>query len=121
MSTEDDESSTREGAPTFPEATETAVIIPIASAENAVSKHRLRLDVAASEGVPAHVTVLFPFVPPIEVDDEVIARLAAVFAATSAFDCNFDRCAWFGDAVLWLAPDRESNDQNLWMALGEVT
>jgi 2'-5' RNA ligase len=86
---------------------ETAVIIPIASAEAAVSKHRLRFDVAASQGVPAHVTVLFPFVPPIEVDDEVIARLAAVFAAASPFDCIFDRCAWFGDRLLWLAPDRD--------------
>ena len=90
----------------MPEATQTAVIIPIASAEPAVSKHRLRYDLAASQGVPAHVTVLFPFVPPIDVDDEVIARLAAVFAAASPFDCIFDRCAWFGDAVLWLAPDR---------------
>ena len=62
----------------MPEATQTAVIIPIASAEPAVSKHRLRFDLPASEGVPAHVTVLFPFVPPIDVDDEVIARLARV-------------------------------------------
>lgn len=91
----------------MPEATQTAVIIPIASAETAVSKHRRRLDVAASQGVPAHVTVLFPFVPPIEVDDQVIARLAAAFAAASPFDCTFDRCGWFGDNVLWLAPDRD--------------
>ena len=97
----------------MPEATQTAVIIPIASAESAVSKHRLRFDLAASEGVPAHVTVLFPFVPPSEVDDEVVARLAAVFAAASPFDCVFDRCAWFGDAVLWLAPDRDQESRSL--------
>jgi 2'-5' RNA ligase len=78
-----------------------------------VSKHRLRFDVSAAEGVPAHVTVLFPFVPPSEVDDEVIARLAAVFAAVSPFDCIFDRCAWFGDAVLWLAPDHDQEFRHL--------
>ncbi|HEX3932926.1 MAG TPA: 2'-5' RNA ligase family protein [Nocardioides sp.] len=107
MSGEDDERPPREGASTIPEATETAVIIPVAPAEMAVSKHRLRFDVAASKGVPAHVTVLFPFVSPVDVDDQVIARLAAVFAAASPFDCTFDRCAWFGDDVLWLAPERD--------------
>ena len=107
MSTADDRRSTPEGGPPGPEATQTAVIIPIASAETVVSKHRLRFDLAASEGVPAHVTVLFPFVPPGDVDGGVIAQLAAVFAAASPFDCVFDRSAWFGDAVLWLAPDRD--------------
>jgi 2'-5' RNA ligase len=97
----------------MPEATQTAVIIPIASAETAVSKHRSRLDVAASWGVPAHVTVVFPFVPPSDVDEQVIARLAAVFAAASPFDCTFDRCEWFGDDVLWLAPDRDRDFRHL--------
>jgi 2'-5' RNA ligase len=95
------------------EATETAVLIPVASAETAVSKHRRRLDVAAPKGVPAHVTVLFPFVPPTDVDDQVIARLAAVFAAASPFDCTFDRCAWFGDDVLWLAPESDREFRSL--------
>ena len=95
------------------EATQTAVIIPVASAEGAVSEHRRRLDVAASWGVPAHVTVLYPFLPPTEVDDRVVDRLRAVFAAVTAFDCTFDRCRWFGDDVLWLAPDRDREFREL--------
>lgn len=97
----------------MPEPTQTAVIVPIASAETAVTKHRQRLDVAASWGVPAHVTVVYPFVLPTEVDDQVIARLAAVFAAAAPFDCTFDRCGWFGDDVLWLAPDRDQEFRDL--------
>jgi 2'-5' RNA ligase len=96
-----------------PEATRTAVIIPVAPAEAAVSEHRRRLDVAASWGVPAHVTVLHPFVPPTAMDDNVVTRLAAVVAATSAFDSTFDRCEWFGDDVLWLAPDRDQEFRDL--------
>jgi 2'-5' RNA ligase len=96
----------------MPEATQTAVIIPVAAAEAAVGDHRRRLDVAATWGVPAHVTVLYPFVPPTAVDDTVVDGLSAVFAAASPFDCTFDRCGWFGEDVLWLAPesDREFRD-----------
>jgi hypothetical protein len=103
----------------MPEATQTAVIIPIGPAEAAVAHHRRRLDVAASWGVPAHVTVLYPFVPPTEVDDTVIDRLAAVFAAALPFTCTFDKCAWFGEDVLWLAPDRDQEFRDLTNAVVE--
>lgn len=95
------------------EPTQTAVIIPVGPAEAAVAGHRRRLDVAASWGVPAHVTVLYPFVPPADVDDNVINRLAAVFAAAPPFDCTFAKCGWFGEDVLWLAPDRDHEFRDL--------
>jgi len=44
--------------------TQSAVLVPVLEAERVVSPHRSRLDGAAALGVPAHVTVLFPFVPP---------------------------------------------------------
>jgi hypothetical protein len=47
--------------------TQSAVLVPVPEAERAVSRHRARLDAAAALGVPAHVTVLFPFVPPSEI------------------------------------------------------
>lgn len=56
----------------------------------------------ASWGVPAHVSVLYPFVEPAQVDDDLIATLAAVLGAVSAFDCCFARTQWFGKDVLWL-------------------
>ena len=98
-------------------ATQTAVIVPISAAEPVVSHHRLRLDRAASWGVPAHLTILFPFVAPPDVDDAVITRLAAVFAATSPFDCTFAECCWFGEDVLWLAPDRAQEFRDLTSAV----
>jgi 2'-5' RNA ligase len=100
-----------------PAATQTAVIVPVGSAEAVVGQHRLRLDNAASWGVPAHITILFPFVSPSDVDDDVIARLAAVFAAVSPFACTFTECGWFGEDVLWLAPDREREFRDLTSAV----
>jgi hypothetical protein len=86
-------------------ATETAVVVQVAEAEPAVAQHRLRFDVAASWGVGAHVSVLYPFVPPGHVDEHVIRRLRAAVGRLDAFECTFQRCAWFDDEVLWLAPE----------------
>lgn len=85
--------------------THAAVIVPVPAAEPLVAHHRAHLDRAASWGVPAHVTVVFPFVPPADLDDAVVARLAAAVAQVPAFDVTFERCDWFDDDVLWLAPD----------------
>jgi hypothetical protein len=43
--------------------TYSAVLVPVPEAERVVSRYRARLDGAAALGVPAHVTVLYPFVP----------------------------------------------------------
>jgi hypothetical protein len=73
-------------------ATETAVIVAVDAAEPAVAEHRRRFDVAASWGVPAHVTVLYPFVDPSAIDDVVIGRLGCAMDSVRAFDCAFARC-----------------------------
>ncbi len=83
---------------------ETAVLVPVPEAERVVSPHRARLDGAAALGVPAHVTVLFPFVPPSEITPSVVDALAAAVAAVGAFGCEFPAASWFGENVLYLAP-----------------
>jgi 2'-5' RNA ligase len=93
-------------------ASETALIVPMAAAERAVSRHRASLDPAASWGVPAHVTVLYPFLPPDRIDDEVIAAVGQLVRAVPRFEVTFGRVEWFGDTVVWLAPrpDRPFRD-----------
>ena len=91
--------------PPAPDATESAVVIPVPEAEAAVGPHRGRLDPFAAWGVPAHVTVLAPFVPPGAITDAAIEALGAAVASVAAFDCEFAGTRWFGDRVLWLAPE----------------
>jgi 2'-5' RNA ligase len=86
------------------EVTETALIVPMPAAEQAVSPFRASLDPAASWGVPAHVTVLYPFLPPARIDDDVIAVLDRLFRAVPRFDVTLTHVEWFGDTVVWLAP-----------------
>jgi hypothetical protein len=83
---------------------QTALIVAIPEAEVVVGAHRAVLDGVASWGVPAHITVLYPFLPPARVDGRVRAALRTLFAGRPAFDVVLSRVAWFGAEVLWLAP-----------------
>jgi len=83
---------------------QSALIVTVPEADDAVAVHRARLDPPAGFGVPAHVTVLFPFVPPAEIDAHVISTLASAIATIPRFDAVFESTGWFGTQVLWLAP-----------------
>jgi len=83
---------------------ESAVLVPVPEAERVVSGHRARLDGAAARGVPAHVTVLYPFVPPSEITAGTLTALAGAVASVGPFECEFGVTAWFGQDVMWLAP-----------------
>jgi len=90
--------------PHVPAARESAVLVPVPAAEHVVGRHRARLDRAAAEGVPAHVTILYPFVPPPQITAATIRVLTAAVGSVGFFDCRFPGTAWFGEEVLWLTP-----------------
>lgn len=83
---------------------ETAILIEVPEAEPSVASWRDRFDPVAARGIPAHVTVLFPFVPPTELDDAVIAQLREVALSQPAFDFRLARLDEF-PGVVWLRPD----------------
>ena len=71
-------------------------------AEYAVGALRLEYDSSAAAGVPAHVTILFPYAPPDKIDE---AALAELFASFRAFDFVLDRLERFEEGGVWLHPD----------------
>jgi hypothetical protein len=85
-------------------ARETALVVEVPEADLLVGAFRRRLDRNADLGVPAHVTVLYPFADPTAIDETTLRRLRSIFAPIPAFDVSFDRTDWFGEDVLWLAP-----------------
>lgn len=87
------------------EPTETAIIVPVPTAEPVAGRHRQLLDPTASWGVPAHVTVISPFVPPHQVTEDTIAEVRASLDGLPAFDCTFSQIKWFREDVMWLAPE----------------
>jgi SAM-dependent methyltransferase len=82
---------------------ESALYIEVPAADPLVSPHRLRWD-GAGPVIPAHVTVLYPFLDPAAISDEVHAALARIASDVAAFDLRFERVGRFTDAV-WLAPE----------------
>jgi 2'-5' RNA ligase len=80
-----------------------ALIVAVPEAEPLVHEWRLRYDNAAL-GIPAHITLIFPFVPAEEIGEELIAELRELFAAQPAFEFTLARVGRFAD-VAWLAPD----------------
>lgn len=85
----------------------------VGEAEPAIAELRHQLDPMARLGVPAHVTVLYPFKPAEEMDGDVITRLADLFRSVPAFEHAFVRTDWFGDEVLWLASDADATFRHL--------
>jgi LmbE family N-acetylglucosaminyl deacetylase len=88
--------------------TESAVVVPVPEAEGVVGEHRARLDRAAVRGVPAHVTVLHPFVPPDQLHADHLRTLAAAVRSVPRFDVVFADVRWFGEDVVWVAPEPDS-------------
>ncbi|HYY43869.1 MAG TPA: 2'-5' RNA ligase family protein [Actinomycetota bacterium] len=83
---------------------QTNVIVPIAAAEEAVSAWRSAYDPSAPQGMPAHVTLMFPFLGPRHIGEQTLDSLGALFSAEDPFDVAFRRFGTF-PGVLYLAPE----------------
>jgi 2'-5' RNA ligase len=80
----------------------TALIVAVPEAERLVSELRLAYDSSAALGVPAHITILFPFAPPKEIDEHA---LADVIARQPAFAFELTSVERFGAEITYLAPE----------------
>ena len=67
----------------------TALVILVPEAERVVSQVRARHDPSVRLGVPAHVTLLFPFMPPGAVSASVQGSLRNLFAGFKSFPVSF--------------------------------
>ena len=64
---------------------ETALIVKVPEAEPLVGGLRDRFDPVARLGVPAHVTILYPFMPVAAIDAAILETLRRIAASTRAF------------------------------------
>ena len=84
---------------------ESAVLLCVPEAEALVGPWRREHDPSAERGVPAHVTLLYPFVPAAQVDEGVLGELEWFFAGVDAFALRFDAVGEFpADGVVFLSP-----------------
>ena len=82
-----------------------ALIVEVPEASEAVDAWREQTCYAKpSSGVPAHVTILFPFVPAAEIGDSLIRDLHALFGRQEPFRFELRESRRFPE-VLYLAPE----------------
>jgi len=84
---------------------QSAILIPVHDADAVVEPFRLEHDPVSTAGVPAHITLIVPWLPPEEIGPADLEELADALHSTDAFDFLLARVRWFGRRVLWLAPE----------------
>lgn len=81
---------------------ESAIIVPV-QVPIAVARLRDRMDPSAAQGVPAHVTLLYPFMPPTGLTDEVRTTIERIIAAQPSFPFQLTSVVRWPN-VVYLAP-----------------
>jgi hypothetical protein len=82
---------------------ETAILLEVPEAEALVGGLRAEGDASAAQGVPAHITLLYPFVE--EPDEGIVEELRWFFAGIDGFALDFSSVGEFPE-VVYLAPDQ---------------
>ena len=81
---------------------QTALVVKVPEAEPVVGRWRDRFDPSAARGVPAHVTVLYPFLDSGRIDDRLLGELRELFAAHASFEVRFSRVDAFPECCISL-------------------
>jgi 2'-5' RNA ligase len=80
-----------------------SVVVPEADAPTLDFRRRF-LERTVSRKIPAHVTILYPFVTADAVDAQLLAELHRLYASAAPFAFRLANLGTF-DAHLWLAPE----------------
>lgn len=94
---------------------ESAIIVPIAVPVG-IMRLRERMDPSAADGVPAHVTLLYPFMPPSGLTDGLRRRLGQIIASEPVFSVTFASVARWPNLV-YLPPEPAQPFRRLTAAL----
>jgi 2'-5' RNA ligase len=81
-----------------------ALVVLVPEAESTVAQFRQRYDPAAARGMPAHITLLYPFKDPEQIDPVVLLELGNLFARFDSFSFTMKGTGRF-PGVLFLQPE----------------
>ena len=94
----------------------TALVVLVPEAEALVKAYRDKYDPSAAEGMPAHITVLYPFKKLDHMGEDVVANLHSLFSQHPCFHFSLGEIQRFPTA-LYLAPRPETPFQMLTRAV----
>ncbi|MDM0037929.1 2'-5' RNA ligase family protein [Variovorax sp. J22G21] len=93
-----------------------AFAVRVPSAELLVGDLRQRFDATAKQGVPAHITLLVPFMDPQQITPAVLDRAQRALARVTAFRFSLEEVARFPETT-YLAPEPPAPFVAMTMAL----
>ncbi len=83
---------------------ESALVVPVPEADPLVDPWRRRHDPSCGAGVPAHITILYPFLGPGLLTGDVVDELRALFTGVRPFRFELTSTGRF-PGVAYLAPE----------------
>jgi 2'-5' RNA ligase len=96
---------------------ESALVVLVPEAEALVKAFRDKYDPSAAAGMPAHITLIYPFKPPRELRADVLDTIHACFAGFVPFAYSLVAIRRFRSKVLYLAPEPDEPFRNLTLAI----
>jgi len=98
---------------------DTAIICRVPERERFIAHYRERYDPSARRNVPAHVTILYPFLPPEAIDSGVLGQLRDIARGVRCFDYRLSQTRRF-PVALYLAPQPDAGfaalTEGIWRA-----
>lgn len=79
------------------------LVILVPEVEHLVGLYRSKYDLSAADGMPAHVTINYPFLPIENDDSDIIDNLRQLFSSLQSFSFFFQNARRF-PGVLYLEP-----------------
>ena len=96
---------------------ESALVILVPEAEPLVRPFRHRFDPSAALGVPAHITLLYPFIAPEQIGAGTLDAVAACFSGFAPIAFSLTEVRRFPTETLHLAPAPDEPFRKLTMAI----
>jgi 2'-5' RNA ligase len=97
--------------------TESALVVLVPEAEALLRLCRARYDPEALIDMPAHITLIYPFKPPADIDAGTLAALDSCCANLARFDFALARLECFEGDALYLAPEPDEPFRRLTVSL----
>ena len=96
---------------------ESTLAILVLEAEGLVRSFRDRYDPAAKSGMPAHITLLYPFKSPNEIDGLVLDTLSQCFSRFQPVKFSLTTINQFPGETLYLVPEPEESFRELTLGI----
>lgn len=93
------------------EEKQSVLLVPVLSVEPLVKKLRDQYDPGSLLGIPPHITALFPFKRPGEINEEDISELKSIFSTIDSFSFCLEKINTFPGVVFLEPSEKEKFSQ----------